>query len=66
MGLQQSVCFNRGDMYYTVSRRSPIKGVRPSPYATGFLTPRQALSSHPLKQMVRLYWLQDRDSTVVP
>ena len=27
-----------------------------------FLTPRQALSSHPLKQMVGLYWLQDRDS----
>ena len=26
-----------------------------------FLTPRQALSSHPLKQMVWLYWIQDRD-----
>ena len=37
--------FNRGD---TVSRRSPIKGVRPSPYNYSVvLTPRQALSSHP-------------------
>ena len=27
-----------------------------------FLTPRQALSSHPHQQMVWLYWLQDRDS----
>ena len=26
-----------------------------------FLTPRQVLSSHPLKQMVWLYWIQDRD-----
>ena len=29
-----------------------------------FLTPRQALSSHPCQQMVWLYWLQDRDSTL--
>ena len=27
-----------------------------------FLTPKQALSSHPPLQMVWLYWLQDRDS----
>ena len=27
-----------------------------------FLTPRQALSSHPHQQMVWMYWLQDRDS----
>ena len=27
--------FNRGDTYYTVFWRSPIKGVSPSPYATG-------------------------------
>ena len=28
------VCFKQ-KRYYTVSQRSPIKGVRPSPYATG-------------------------------
>ena len=31
------VC-NRGDTICTVPRRSPIKGVRPSPYATGDCT----------------------------
>ena len=36
---------NRGD---TVSRRSPIKPL----YYSVFLTPRQALSSHPRQQMV--------------
>jgi hypothetical protein len=40
----------------------PIKGVMPSPMLLAFLTPRQALSFHPHQQMVRLYWLQDRDS----
>ena len=48
------VC-NRGD---TVSRRSPIKGVRPSPYTN----PRQALSSCLHQQMVWLYWLQNGDT----
>ena len=48
----------------TVSRRSPIKGVRLSPYAIGVSNsnPRQELSSHPCQQMVWLYRLQDRDS----
>ena len=45
--LKEHSCFvcNRGD---TVSRQSPIKRVRPSPYTTNsvFLIPRQALSSH--------------------
>ena len=39
--------------------RHPIKGVMPSPMLLVFLTPRQALSSHPRQQMVWLYWLQD-------
>ena len=30
----------------------PIKGVMPSPMLLVFLTPRQALSSHPRQQMV--------------
>ena len=33
-----------------------------APMLLVFLTPRQALSSHPRQQMVWLYWLQDRDS----
>ena len=33
-----------------------------APMLLVFLTPRQALSSHPHLQMVWLYWLQDRDS----
>ena len=56
--LKEHSCFvcNRGD---TVSRQSPIKRVRPSPYTTNsvFLIPRQALSSHWHQWMV---WLQDR------
>ena len=42
------VC-NRGD---TVSWRSPIKGVRPSPFATCVPNSSQALSSHPHQRMV--------------
>ena len=34
-------------LYYTVSWRSPVKGVRPTPMLLVFLSPRQALSSHP-------------------
>ena len=39
--------FNRGDTYYTVFRRSPIKEIRSSPYATGMysFSLRQVLSS---------------------
>ena len=33
-----------------------------APMLLVFLTPRQALSSHPCQQMVWLYWLQDRYS----
>ena len=33
-----------------------------APMLLVFLTPKQALSSHPPLQMVWLYWLQDRDS----
>ena len=51
------VC-NRGDtVQYQGGLRSRELGQDPM-----FLTPRQVLSSHPLKQMFRLYWLQDRDS----
>ena len=39
--------------------RHPIKGFMPSPMLLVFLTPRQALSSHPRQQMVWLYCLQD-------
>ena len=39
-----------------------IKGITPSSMPLVFLTPRQALSSHPRQQMVWLYWLQDRDN----
>ena len=52
------VC-NRGDnIQYHSGLRSRELGQAPMV----FLTPRQALSSHLLKQMVSLYWLQDRDS----
>ena len=54
------VC-NRGDtIQYHGGLRSSELGQ--APMLQVFLTPRQALSSHPLKQMVWLYWLQDRDS----
>ena len=52
------VC-NRGDtIQYHSGLRSRELGQ--APMLQVFLTPRQALSSHPLKQMVWLYWLQDR------
>ena len=54
------VC-NRGDtIQYHGGLRSRELGQ--APMLLVFLTPRQALSSHPRQQMVWLYWLQDRDS----
>ena len=55
--LRLFVC-NRGDtIKYHGSLRSRVLGQ--APMLLVFLTPRQALSSHPLKQMVWLYWLQE-------
>ena len=49
---------NWGDtVQYHGSLRSRELGQ--APMLQVFLTPRQGLSSHPLKQMVWLYWLQD-------
>ena len=48
------------EIQYHDGLRSRELGQAPMPLV--FLTPRQALSSHPHQQMVLLYWLQDRDS----
>ena len=54
------VC-NRG---YTIQYHGGLRSreLGQAPMLQVFLTPRQALSSHMHQQMVRLYWLQDRDS----
>ena len=54
------VCCNRGDtLQYHGGLQS--KELCQAPMLLVFLTPRQVLSSHPLKQIIWLYWLQDRD-----
>ena len=52
------VC-NKGD---TIQYRGSLRSRDLAPMLQAFLTPRQALSSHPCQQMVWLYWLQGRDS----
>ena len=54
------VC-NRGD---TIKYHGRLRSREfyQAPLLQMFLTPMQALSSHPRQQMVWLYWVQDRDS----
>ena len=54
------VCNREDTIQYHGGLRSRELGQ--APMLLVFLTPRQVLSSHPLQQMVWLYWLQDRDS----
>ena len=53
--------FITGEILYSILAVSDQGSYAKPLYYSVVLTPRQELSSHPLKQMVWLYWLQDRD-----